>query len=77
MSRLLVSNLVWMVGWIGLYFGVMELLALLWHGCPWRTFSWTLWQDQKRVPFLSAIVIAVMALLSAHLERTQNVQEGD
>lgn len=71
------SNLYWMAWWIGIAFGVPELLAVFWKACPWGTFSWTLWEDQRRVPILSAVVVVALALLSAHLERVRGIQEGD
>jgi hypothetical protein len=60
-----------------LYLAGFELPAALWKGCPWPTLSWGAWTLQKLFPWLTIVFIAGFAVLTSHLERTKNVQEGD
>lgn len=67
--KMLISILVWLVGFLG-YFIVMEGLALLWHrlglpgDCPWYTLSRTSWHIEKAWwPFQFVFLIGIAVLL--------------
>jgi hypothetical protein len=74
-SHTTTSWIVWM-SWLGL-FCVLEGLAVWWAGCPWDTFSRTIWNAQARWDFLTVPIVAILAILASHLIRRQGIEEGD
>ena len=63
--------------WLAL-FCVLEGLAAFWKGCPWDTFSRTVWDLQ--VKYGTAVTVGVFFVLSilvTHLPRYKNLTEGD
>ena len=63
--------------WLAL-FCVLEGLAAFWSGCPWNTFSRTVWDLQVKwgTPITLGILF-VLSVLIAHLTRFKNLTEGD
>jgi hypothetical protein len=68
---------IWGGGWLALGFCVLESLAVWWPACPWPTFSSTAWGVQQRWPWITVPVVAVLAILAAHLVRLKGIEEGD
>lgn len=63
--------------WLGL-FCVLEALAVFWPGCPWATFSRTVWNLQAKYGAAVTLgVLFVLSVLLAHLPRYSNIAEGD
>lgn len=70
------SYMVW-GAWL-ILFCVLEGLAAFWHGCPWPTFSRTIWDLQTRYGAPVTLgVLFVLSVLIAHLPRYKNLSEGD
>lgn len=68
--------LVWGAFWLG-SFCVLESLAVWWPGCPWDTFSRTVWDLQTRWEWVTVPTVAILAILLFHLSRLAGVSEGD
>ena len=72
------NYLVW-GAWLAL-FCVLEGLAAFWKGCPWDTFSRTVWNAQTLRYVGTAVTLGVLFVLSTlltHLPRYKNLSEGD
>ena len=64
-GALAASTLIW-VAWLAA-FGVLEMLALVWKGCPWEPLSnWTR-RLEDFSPVLPWLLLAGLGLLLAHL----------
>lgn len=68
--------LVWGGFWLG-SFCVLEGLAVWWAGCPWDTFSRTVWDLQTRWEWVTVPTVAILAILLFHLSRLAGISEGD
>jgi transposase len=75
MSRYWISVLVWLLSFF-LPFAVMELLAVLWKGCPWATLSTTTMTSQARYPWLTIPITAGLSILFFHIVRFSNLTAG-
>ena len=63
--------------WLAL-FCVLEGLAVFWAGCPWNSFSRTIWDLQVKYGAPVTLgVLFVLGVLIAHLVRSKNLSEGD
>ena len=63
--------------WLAL-FCVLESLAVFWSGCPWNSFSRTIWDLQVRYGApVTLAVVSILGILVVHLVRSKNLSEGD
>lgn len=67
---------IWFGVWLGLGFCLLESSAV-WLNAPWPTFSRTLWSLQQRWSWVTVPVVALIAILAAHLVRLKGIAEGD
>src|ERR1039458_7148713 len=66
-GALAASTLIW-VAWLAA-FGVLEMLALVWKGCPWEPLSnWT-WRLEDFSPVLPWLLLAGLLAVFAAFER--------
>lgn len=75
MSKFVWGLVVWGF-WLALLFPLLEIPAAA-NKTPWPTLSWTAWQLQKRIPALSIVILAGLAVLLSHIVNFKNIREGD